>query len=301
MILSILSIVLIFVLSSMIFDVDVITNDSKMKMLLINELNNNGISKYKFRKSYKTIEKIKKNIKEKYKDNIEWIEIENIGTKYVVRYEPRIINKTKDTNKPRNIIAKKDSIITKITASSGEIIKGVNTYVKKGDIIVSGYIYLNEDIKDIKSSDGIVFGEVWYKVSIKYPYNYKEIIKTGNINNTISINFLNKKLVFSKYKNKSITDNIIIKDNLLPINISFSKEEEIKIIKESKNVDEIVEKALNKSRDKIDSLLKKSEYIKEFKILNKYINNDYVELEIFYTVVEDITDYSYIDNNANSY
>lgn len=286
----------------MILTIDVITNDSKMKILITNELKNNEIKKYSLKKNYKSIEKIKTRIKEKYKDSIEWIEIESIGTKYIVKYEPRIISKTKDNGKLRNIVAKKDSVITKINVSSGEIIKGVNTYVKKGDVIVSGYIYINEDIKDIKSSNGTIYGETWYKVNIKYPYNYEEKIKTGNSNNTISINFLNKRIsLFSKYKNKDIIDNIIIKNNILPINISLSKEEEIRIIKETKNIDKAVENAINVAKDKIGNSLKKDEYIKEFKILNKTINNDCVEMIIFFVVVEDITEYSYIDNNTNSY
>ena len=42
--------------------------------------------------------------------------------------------------------------------SSGQIVKNVNSYVKKGEVIVSGYITLNDSIKNNVSSNGIIYG-----------------------------------------------------------------------------------------------------------------------------------------------
>lgn len=291
----ILSIFFIYLLSNTTFSIDVITNDFKMEKELINDLSSFGIKKYKLKKSYKELQSIKESIKNKYKDRIEWIEIESVGTKYIVRYEPRIIDKKEEKYAYRNIISKKDAVITNILVSSGEVVKSINTYVKKGEVIVSGKINLNETTKDIISSNGTIYGEVWYKVNIKYPYKYYEIKETGKKHNMLSIIFLsNRYNIFNKYKTSNIEDNIILKENILPISITFSKEKETIIIDENNNYNEVIDKAMSKSKEQISKNLKDNEYIKDYKILNKNSTKEYVELTIFFTIIENITDYEEI-------
>lgn len=291
----VMSILLLYLISNIIFSIDIITNNTNIKNALLDELNKHGIKKYAFKKNYNEIQKIKSHILNKYKDTIDWIEIENIGTKYIIRYEPRITNNNIIESKPRNIVAKKDAIITKINVLDGEIIKEVNTYVKKGEVIVSGTIYLNENIMSIKSSRGTIYGEVWYNVYIKYPLKYYENIETGKKHNMISINFLSKRIdLFSKYKTKNIKDNIIIKDNILPIYISYSNERETKLINENNTKEEAIVKAQDVVIERFNKTLKEGEYIKNYRIINKSMYPEYIELEMFLTIVEDITDYEEI-------
>ncbi len=293
-----ISIVLIYLLSNTIFSIDVITNDLEFREIILKELNSLGIKKYRFKRKFNSLQNIKTKIINKYRSEIEWIEIESIGTKYIIKYEPRIIKDSNKENNYRNIIAKKDSIITKMIVHEGEIIKNINTYVKKGEIIVSGTIYLNEEIKTLKSASGTIYGEVWYKANIKYPLKYYESIETGKKNTIFSLVFLSKRInINSKYKTSNITDNIIIKNNILPIFITHSKEKETKIIDESNTTSEAIEKAKEKVIEKINSTLNKGEYIKNYKIINKNITKNYVELDIFFTVIENITDYEEIRNN----
>ena len=82
---------LIITLSNIIFKVEVIYDEENIRTLLINELRLYDIDKYKFVKSFKEVEQIKKEIMNKYKDKIEWLEINRIGTKYEVRLELRKI------------------------------------------------------------------------------------------------------------------------------------------------------------------------------------------------------------------
>ena len=103
--------ILFYIGTSMIFSIDILTNDKKMKDKLMLELEDLGISKYKFKKDYNTLQIIKKKIKDKYRDSIEWIEIESLGTKYIVRYEERIKNKDNTKSEYRHIIAKRDAVI----------------------------------------------------------------------------------------------------------------------------------------------------------------------------------------------
>ena len=216
---------IIIFLSKLIFSIEVVTNDNDMKEKILEELNNNGVSLYHFKKSYNKLQNIKEKILEKYNNEIEWIEIENIGTKYIVRYEPRIIKEKEEETKFRHIVAKKDAIIYDVDASVGQIVRIKNDYVKKGDIIVSGYIDLNGNVKKTVSSIGKVYGEVWYTVTVSYPFKYKEKKETGRKKNVYTIKILNKTIElfnFNKYKNKIVNDKIILKNTILPF--SFNKE-----------------------------------------------------------------------------
>ena len=121
---SIFGLVFLIILSNIIFKVEVIHNDKNLRELLIKELSNYDIEPKKFKKSFTEIEKIKKDILEKYRDKIEWLEIENIGTKYIVKVEERkIINIEKNYIK-QNVIAKKDAIRKKVFAKRNTAISG---------------------------------------------------------------------------------------------------------------------------------------------------------------------------------
>ena len=289
---------IVIFLSNIIFEIEIVTNDNKMKEKLITELNNNGLSIYKFKKSYNDLQKIKSKILKKYKNEIDWIEIENVGTKYIIRYEPRLESEQKENNILRNIVAKKSAVIYSLDVSSGQIIKNRNSYVKKGDIIVSGYIYLNDTIKDTISSKGQVLGEVWYEVQITYPLKYYEERKTGKNKNVYIVRLLNKDIElfnFNKYKNKKTKDNVILKSNILPFYFIKQKQEEMKIIKEKNNYKEAISKAIKLGKKKISDNLGDNEFILDYKVLETTKNKDSVTVNIFYSVVEDIGEYQEIE------
>jgi similar to stage IV sporulation protein len=293
-----IALIFLYVITNMIFNIDIITNDSKMEKTLIYELEELGVKKYNFKKNYDRLQEIKKIILSNHKDELEWLEIESIGTKYIVRYEPRIKNIEKEEKKLSNIIAKKDAVIKSLNVSSGQIVKGINSYVKKGEVIVSGYIDLNGNIKDTVSSNGTIYGEVWYKVTVSYPYKYKEVKYTGNKNKVLVIKLLDKNIElfnFNHYKTKEIKDRTILKNNILPIKFVYQEQRETIVIDENNNEEELINKAIDVSKNKIEEKLKDNEYISDYKILSKTLYTDSITLNIFFTVVEDITEYQEIE------
>lgn len=306
----VLGISAVIFLSNVVFEIEIITNDFNMEKKILDELNNNGLKKYGFKKNYDDLQKIKNNILEKYKAEIDWLEIENVGTKYIIRYEPRIENPKKEITSLRHIIASKDAIIYSLDVSSGQIIKNKKSYVKKGDIIVSGYIYLNDQIKDTVSANGNVFGEVWYEVMVTYPLKYKEEKMTGKSKNVYVLKILNKNIELfniKHYKSKKVTSNTILKSNILPFSLEKQYQEEIDVIDENNTVDQAIEKAVDLGNEKIKENLEENEFIIEYKILNQINDEDSVTVKIFYSVCENITEYQEIkefteleDNNENA-
>lgn len=297
---SVICLFLIIFLSNIIFNVEVVYNDINIRKLITNELETYGISKYKFKKSFEEIQIIKENIKQKYKDKIEWLEIEEYGTKYIVRLEPRLIidNKLDDTK--QNVVAKKDAIIKDIIAKNGQIIKEINTYVKKDEVIISGNIYLNDVLKESVKAIGEVYGEVWYNVSVSYPYIYSEIKETGNYKENYTLKIFDKRieLDLSKFKEKRIKENIVLKHSFLPIFLVKENQSEIETISEVLTYEEAIDKAIQTAINKMDDNLNDKEKIIDYKILNTKVNNDKVVVDIFFTVYENITSYKTIEGDV---
>jgi len=288
----IVSIIYLIFLSKVIFEVEVIHSDKKIRDLLYNELQEYNIKKYSFVKSYESKEQIKNKILEKYKDKLEWLEINRIGTRYEIRVEERIINKEKKKEKPNHIIAKKDGIIKKITSTKGEIVKKVDDYVKKGDILVSGLITKNDTIKNKVSAKANVYAEVWYKTNINMPFYYREEKVTKNSKKTLKIRFINKDLYFLNFdKYETYKENKIIsfKNNLLPIEVIFAEEKETNVIEELFSKEEAIEEAKRRTDHKLKSNLLKDEKILKSKILDIHEYENYINVVIFYKVYENIS------------
>ena len=165
-------------LTNIVFSIKVIDTDSELREIILTDLEELGLRKYNFKISYKEKEKMEEAILEKEKDILEWIEIEEKGVSYEVKLIRRVKDDIKKETEPRDIIAKKTGLITKIEAESGEVVTKKNAYVKKGDTLISGLIRNNGNIVSKVRAEGRVYAEIWYKVALSLPLTYHEEMKT---------------------------------------------------------------------------------------------------------------------------
>lgn len=290
----IIGIIINVILSNMIFDIEVIHPSKEIVNLVKQDLKELGIEKYRFKKNIKSI---KEKILLKEKEKLEWLEIETIGTKYIIRVEERKINKKEEICTPRNIVSKKEAIILEIKSSSGEIVKKINDYVSPNDVIISGLIHNKEDIVSIRCADGIVYGETWYKVKLSIPKEYILEELTNNKNIGLNIKLSNKNLdINNKYKSFKRNNIYTLHSNIIPIYINITKYLETKIIKKLYTINNVDEIALKLSEKEINKKLRKDEEILSKKVLKKSINNSKIEVDVFIKVKEDITSYQDISN-----
>lgn len=298
-----ISLLLIYTLSNVIFKVEVIHSNKNIIKLVTKELEDNGIKKYKFVKNYQEIEKIKNKILEENKNTLEWLEIIREGTKYTIRVEERIINNKPKDNKIYNIVASKNAVIKNIYAESGEKIRSINTYVKKGDIIISSDITLPNNEKISKTASGKVQGEVWYSINIEYPYQYHEIKYTGNKKKVLVLNLLNKRISFfdfHKYKTFNRNIKYIFNNNITPISLIYEDEYETNIINEVYDYNTAREKAITKAKEKILEKYPNIKDITNIKIIKEEDKKNKISLNLFVTCLEDITEYQEVDNNKET-
>ncbi len=295
-----IGLITIIILSNLIFSIDIIHENKEIRELINKELNKNGIKKYSFKKNYKKLESIEDKILKENKEKLEWIEITEEGTKYIVRIEERKINKKEEEYTYQHITSKKKATITEINAISGEKVKQINDYVNKGDIIISGFITLPDNTKVPTIAKGEVYGEVWYKVIIDYPYIYQEEYLTGKTKTIYVLNFINKRISFfdfKKYKSFKHKDKILISNQLSTINLTKEKQYEI-IVKDEVYPEDI---AINKAKTYIEKkLIKDNPNIKEIKeiiILSTEEKETTIHLKLFISVIENIGEISKIDPN----
>lgn len=288
---------LLIFLTRVIQEVEVVHAKKEIRDLVYKELENHGIKKYHFIMDFDKQEQIVKDIIENNKDRIEWLEIERVGVKYIVRVEERIIKSKKEETPNRHIVAKKDGIITKIEASRGEIVKKINDYVKTGDIIISGNITKEEEIKSTTSAEGVVFAETWYQVDVDMPLYYNEVTKTGKIRKNVVLKFLNNELSLfdgNKYKSKETEGVFSVRNKLLPISISYVEEEEVNIVDEIYTYDEAINKAIDLAYEKLKSQLGDDDKIISQKKLKTEQKGSTILVRVFFKVNEDITDFKEI-------
>ena len=293
----IIGILFLYLLTFITFDIKIMTNKSELVKIIQNELDAANLKKYQFIKSFNEKENIKKTILNNYKDKFEWLEIDRIGTKYYIHILERVIHNEKETNNYQSVVAKKNAVIKEIKATSGEVVRKVNDYVNKGDVIISGNIMKKDEIKNIVEAKGKIYGETWYNVKVELPRTYRDKIYTGNSYNRLSLNVFNKKIFLfkgKKYQNEEYEDNIIIGNNTIPFSLNNTK---IKEIKEDtyfytyQDVENIGISLANKKL--LDSLSSDSKIIYQKK-LKLYEENSTIIIEVFFKVYEDITDYQKI-------
>ncbi len=282
----------LYFLSNVIFEVVVLTDDYKIKNLVLSELKENGIDRYKLSVSFQKRKEIVEHILKNNKETLEWLEIERIGVKYVVRLEKRIISQQPVEKVPSNIVAKKNGIIKKIIAEEGSIIRSVNDYVKVGDVIITGLIMKNDQIIKKVPAIGRVYAETWYTVNVEMPLSYYEEIYTGRSKEVFSLCFLSKCVNFfdfSPYKEKKIEERLLFEDKIIPFKIVKNKLMELNIIDESYTKEEALEEAIKKAREKLFTIVPKDSKILAQKKLKITEKDSRIVIDMFFKIYEDIT------------
>ena len=284
-----LGIIFLSVLSNTIFNVQIIGDNKELNEKIEKILNQNGIRNYQFKKSYKELNKIKNNIMEEFKNEIEWIEITNVGTKVEVKIVERKLPVKNTSKEYTNIVAGKSGVIRKIYAEEGEKQVLLNTYVNKGDIIISGEITKEEDVKKYVHAKGKVYAEVWYNVTIEFPLKYKEKIYTKNKCKRLYMKLSDKYISLSKYKTFERKKLHSLKNKRVPFEIGIEEEREVKIINDKYSINEAKIKAIEKAKEKVLQTLDNNEYIISEKPLNFKEKNSKIVLEMFFSCFEEIS------------
>ena len=271
---------IIYIQSNVIVKVTIKHENKILKEKIDTLIKEKGIKHYTIVKSNKELNEISDLILSSNRDILDFISITRNGMTYTVSLEERIIKSETKDDTYCHIKSNKDAIVKKITTYKGISLIEKNQSVRKGDILISGDLILNEEIKNNVCADGIVIGESWYKINVSYPLEIQEEYYTDKHKYNLSIN--NRLLLKNKYELYKI-DN---KFKFLNIKIIDIKEKNIKTIKYTK--EEAIKLAIKKAEKELSKEKDSNFKIIDEKVLKVNEFNSKIELELFLSVEENI-------------
>lgn len=285
----IISVFSVVICSNVIVDIKVIHEDKDLVELITSELEIYNVKKFTFKKSYNYLQKVKAQIKNKHLDKIDWLEINKVGMRYIVRLEERIITSENDLQTYCHVYASKDALVKNVKVTRGEAIVNMNDYVKKGDLLISGDIHLNEEIVNNVCASGTVEAEVWYEINLKVPFDHYETIKTGKKRTNIIVNYNGIDYKLFKDRLDKYEENRKLIFDLLGIKIYLKTDEEIIRKKLVYSQDEVIDNALKLAEQKLKDRLSSDARIVSKKILQNRVIDSTMDIDIFIVVREDIS------------
>lgn len=283
-----IGVIILLIVNNMIFKIEIKTNNKEIYEMVNESLKENNIKVFTLKKRHKKVEKIVEKILQENEKDIEWLEIVYDGLKMKVLVTEKIKFNSEVEYKHCNVVASSSGKIISMNVYKGDVLKEVNDYVNKGDILITGEITHNEEVKDILCAKGEVYGEVWYKIKVSVPFveEYKEYTGKNRYNFQIKTN--NQKFKIFKDRLKSYEEKY---ENIYKLNdfeINFVKEKEYIIKNKKLSEEEAYEKAFKDGVDKIQNNLSKDEEILVKKVLKKSIFDSTIYLELFVVTKEEI-------------
>lgn len=230
------------------------------------------------------------------RSDIAWIGIKFEGTNAKVelvkaKEKPEIIS----SDEYCNIVSDKEGIITKIDALNGTAAVHVGDIVKKGTVLVNGFLEGKYTGIRYVHAEATIEAKVWYSKKEKIEKTQEERVKTGNSETKYGVKINNFKINFykrlSKFQNYDTIEDIkkikLFSDFYLPIEIKKKTNFEIINQTNTYSAEELKQMYLPKIEKELEEQIENKEAI-----VNKQINfeeyDTYVELEVIYEVKQNI-------------
>lgn len=285
----IISVFFLLIISNFILFINIDTENKNIKKIIKENLQENNVTLYSKKKSYTKLKEITQNIKNNNLDNIEWIEIDQKGVVLTVKVIERLSNNTNANNNYKDIVASKNGYIKKIYSRKGEVLKNIDDYVKKGDIIISGNIFRNDKVVDRVKANGKVYAEVWYIVKLNDKLIHQEITPKAVGKQKLILKVNKKEITFLTIPKKVITENKknFFKNDIFSLYLKQEKNYQKETTKYKEN--DLTDILNKRAKNAINKNLKRDEYIIKQKTLKKYIKNGKMYIEVFFKTYEDIS------------
>src|SRR5699024_479185 len=113
-----------------------------------------------------------------------WIGVHKKGTTFILEGGEKIVEEEEEVDGPRNLVATKKGVISKMHVSKGKPQVAVDEYVEPGDVLVSGKLDLSDDADDKKeptliAAEGDIRARTWYETSVTVPLEVNYEVLTG--------------------------------------------------------------------------------------------------------------------------
>lgn len=274
--------VLISILSSIVWKIEIIGLEQIPEEEIIKELEKADITIGKFNKNIDE-DLVQKRILEEFK-YISFIQAKIKGVKLIIDIKEEDIPIVDEYNEyPSNIIAKRKGVISKIITKKGKAIAQKGEIVKKGDLLISGTV--DSEITEEKAlipAEGEVLAYVTYSHTIESPIVMKEKRETGNKYTQRGIKLKNKGIKFfaGDVPYKDYTEEVVEK-NLVNIKNIKTPIKWVEYIYKEVELEEV--------KQNVDGL-KKSSQLKAIEAINKQLQNksEIVSKDVIFTIEDNV-------------
>lgn len=286
--------IFIAVMANFVWNIDISGNEKLSKDDILIALEEEGLKTGVYKGSINTTEVIN-NIRLKRND-IAWIGITIKGTNVEVQVKestvaPNIISQDEYCN----IIADKEGMIIKINAQNGTAAVSVGDIVKKGDILVNGYLAGKYTGLRYVHSLADIEAKVWYSKKEKISLNQQVPTETGELEekyslviNNFKINFYKTLSKFENYDTICESKRLKLFSNFyLPIELIKTTNKEYVIKDVTYTEEELIESSKQRIEEELKEQIENPEDIINEQV-NTDINNGYIEIEVIYEVLETI-------------
>lgn len=280
--------ILIFFLSLMLFNeivwsIDIKTEKNISPFEIRNLLYKEGIKEGTFKRKI-NYEDLEEKLKSDH-SKISWVSIRPYGSKLLIdiREKQLPLSLIKDDTK-KDLVAKKDGIISRVYTSNGTALVKGGDVVKSGDPLIS-YIEGDENHSYEVVPKGVVMAKTFYEDKIVVPYKEKNRDRTGKYITNKYIIIAGNKICIKKSENK-FEKYDKIEENYGPFVIEKYyevSESEIELNKES-----VIKKAEGELLDKIRSNISVNSSIMDKKIYREE-KGDCCEIRMIIQCEEDIS------------
>ncbi|HEX6922659.1 MAG TPA: sporulation protein YqfD [Bacillales bacterium] len=287
---------LLFVLSNMLWSIEIKGAEPETEHEIRQLLDKMGVERGKFQFSLPSKENMQHAITDRI-DDVAWVGVSLNGTTYKFNVLEKEIPEEEEALTPRNLVAGKEAVIHNIYVEQGAAKVQPDDYVQKGDVLISGIIGEDKKHRKVVPAKGKVWGETWYESEITVPLVTELKTYTGK-------NYTKHKLKvfgfsipiwgfsepdFKKYDIKTKSTPVKFLGWTLPISYETQTYLQTDIAKRKFNKKQALAEAKRLGKKDLRKKLDKKDKIKSQKVLRKSVENGKVKVMMYYTVIEEIT------------
>jgi similar to stage IV sporulation protein len=284
----------IYVLSSLIWQIRVEGNETLQTEQILLAAKQQGIYKLQWKFRLKDADELSRQLQSQLPQTA-WVGVEVRGTNVIIKVvEATIPEKTPLLN-PRHLVASKNAMVTEIFAEKGRPVVKLNTYVRKGDILISGIIGDELNQRTVVAS-GTVKGLVWYKPTVEVPLTRQYKVYTGEMRKRSYLVIGSRgiqltgygKLTYEHYETIPERKTLQWRNYVLPFGWINEKVMEVTMVEQQVDPKEASAIGLEQARSDILSAAGKDSRVVSEKILHEKTESGKVYMEVHLEVEESI-------------
>lgn len=172
-------VLLVYLLSLLVWDVKVEGYERFTREQILTAAKQQGIYPLQWKFRLKSPDELSRSLQNQLPGTA-WIGVSIHGTQVHIKIVESRLPEEKPLMNPRHLVATKNAVVTEIFTETGRPMVQPNSYVRQGDILISGLIGA-EDQPQAVVARGSVKGLVWYVAKIEAPLVKKSKVYSGEL------------------------------------------------------------------------------------------------------------------------